>query len=474
MKQQKLLIGPRIRRLRLSRKLTQTEMAKQLSISTSYLNLIERNQRPVSAKLLLGLVETYNVEISELSQDEDIQTINEIRDLLKTDSFKDLNVSRDEVEDAVGASPELMKAFIGLNNRVRELAVQAAFGNGNVANRGADGGGGAGTTEVAIESVRTYLEENRNYFHDIDQAAAKMFNDLDMERRRPHTSLTARLEDKHGIRVRIVPADLLPGRLSQFNPHASRLELSELLPQAGRRFRIAFRLGLLEYGHVITETVSRALLPSAEADALCRVNLANYFAGAVLMPYDRIFKLAEDYQYDVERLSRAFDTSYEQTAHRLTTLQRKDARGVPFFFVRVDVAGNVSKRFSSGRFHFSKFGGACPLWNIHNCFKTPGETLPQKIEMPDGTRYLALSRAVLRPGGAYGQPAQLVAIGLGCEEKHAGRLVYGKDMDGKPATPVGVNCYLCERANCRSRAFAPLSKPVDFDERTRGESMFGF
>jgi len=467
----KLLVGPRVRRLRQSMGLTQSAMAKQLAISTSYLNLIERNQRPVSAKVLLRMAETYAVDISELSPQKDVQLIQDLREVLASHAYKDLGVSRDEIEDAVNASPAIIQSFVDLHRRMRELSVQSSMRDDPLADRG--------KVELleetvgAIDLVRKFIHENNNYFDPIDRAAEALSEDLKLDMRRPHTALTERLES-HGIRVRIVPADILPGRLSQFDPHASRLDLSELLPQTGRRFQIAYRLGLLEHGELIGSIIAKADLQSDEADALCRVNLANYFAAAVLMPYARFLKAAEAEKYDVELLSRRFDTSYEQTAHRLTTMQRRGQAGIPFFFVRVDMAGNVSKRFSSGRFHFSRFGGACPLWNIHACFQTPGESLPQVIEMPDETRYFSIARAVVRPEGAYGQGARMVAIGIGCELKYAGGLVYAqKQMDDVP-TPIGVNCYLCERQNCRSRAHAPIDRTLHFDERARGTSSYKF
>jgi len=467
----KLLVGPRVRRLRLSLGLTQTAMAKQLSISTSYLNLIERNQRPVSAKVLLRMAETYAIDISELSPQKDVQIIQDLREVLKSNAYRDMGVSRDEIEDAVNASPAIIQSFISLHRRMRDLTVRSSMRDDPLADRG--------KVELleesvgAIDQVRKFIHENNNYFDPVDRAAETLSEDLKLDMRRPHTALTERLES-HGIRVRIVPADILPGRLSQFDPHASRLDLSELLPQTGRRFQIAYRIGLLENGELINSIVRKADFENQEADALCRVNLANSFAAAVLMPYERFLKAAEAENYDVELLSRRFDTSYEQTAHRLTTLQRRGRTGIPFFFVRVDMAGNVSKRFSSGRFHFSRFGGACPLWNIHACFQTPGESLPQIIEMPDETKYFSIARAVVRPEGAYGQGARMVAIGIGCELKYADALVYAKGLQKEAPTPIGVNCYLCERQNCRSRAHAPINRTLHFDERSRGTSSYKF
>lgn len=468
----KLLIGPRVRRLRQSLGLTQAAMAKDVEISTSYLNLIERNQRPMSANVLLRMADVYEIDISTLSPDSDMRMVRELNEVLKMPSYRDYKVSRAEIEDCVNASPDFARAFLSLHTRAEDLTVRSSLNDDPFADRDnvelTEGSLGA------VDSVRRFIHENSNYFDAIDRAAEELADDLGLSTRRPQTALSDRLASAHNIRVRITPAEILPGKLSAFDPHSKRLDLSELMPQSGRRFQIAYHLALLEHRHLIDAIVAKAELPSKEADDLARVSLANYFAAATLMPYGRMIKAAEEDKYDIELLSRHFDTSYEQTAHRLTTLQRRGSKGIPFFFVRVDMAGNVSKRFSGGRFHFSRFGGACPLWNIHACFKTPGETLPQIIEMPDGVQYFSVARAVLRPGGAHGQRAQMIAIGLGCELKYADRLIYAKSVHNAEPTPIGVNCYVCERQACGSRAHAPIHRKLQFDERSRGQSIFKF
>ena len=208
----------------------------------------------------------------------------------------------------------------------------------------------------------------------------------------------------------------MPTSFTYFDRHRSGIDISELLHPSGRQFQLAFQLGLLEYGDLINQIVIESELTDETTIGLARVSLANYFAAALLMPYDAFLKACEDTRYDVDLLSHRFGTSFEQTAHRLTTLQKPDARGIPFFFLRIDAAGNVSKRFSAGRFHFSKFGGACPRWNIHRTFEQPGETLTQLIQMPDETTYVSISKAITRSRGHYGHPPARVAIGLGCDK----------------------------------------------------------
>ncbi|MEX0591465.1 MAG: short-chain fatty acyl-CoA regulator family protein, partial [Xanthobacteraceae bacterium] len=244
----------------------------------------------------------------------------------------------------------------------------------------------------------------------------------------------------------------------------------------GRVFQIAFQLALVEAGTLIDEIVKKSSDLDETARRLFRISLANYFAAAVIMPYGRFHEAVEGLGYDIGVLGQRFGAGFEQICHRLTTLQRPNARGVPFFMLRVDHAGNVSKRFSSGTFPFSKFGGTCPLWNVHATFDTPGRMVTQVIELPDGTRYFSMAQTVRRAVVPHARPQPRYAIGLGCELKYAPRLVYsaGLKLESAEATPIGVNCRLCERPNCSQRAEPPLMRPLVLDETTRGVSPFMF
>lgn len=446
-------------------------MAEDLGISTSYLNLIERNQRAMSAKVLLKMAEVYDFDLSTFSGQSDTHLVAEIYEALRDPLFKGESISKNEAEDMVNISPNSARALLKLYEKhrdsTRRLTTEPADRDKvELLEQSAE----------AVESVRQFIHKNRNFFPRLDAAAENLANEIAPTKREPHVALTARLKDRHDINVRIVPLDIMPEMLRYFDRHSKRINLSELLPQSGRRFQLAYQIGMLEHRTLIDEIVKSANLPGREAEGLCRTSLANYFAAATLMPYGRFLQDAEQTRYDVDLLSNRFGTSYEQTAHRLTTLQKPDARGIPFFFVRIDVAGNVSKRFSAGRFHFSKFGGACPLWNIHECFQKPGQIHTQVIQLPDDTTYFSIAKMVSRSDGTYDNPAQKLAIGLGCDIAYAPRLIYARNynLEAPQPTPIGVNCYLCERQNCRQRAHAPLNKTLSFDERARGMSLFSF
>ncbi len=470
----KLIIGPRIKRLRSQLGLTQAEFARRLDVSATYVNLIERNQRPVSAAVLLKLAEEFDINVADLAQDMDAGLVNELVNALRDPVFGGAQVAKSELEDLVGASPETIKGFLRLHERYRELALRAY----SDANPLADREKVELLEESArpVEQVRQFLHERSNYFADLDETAAQFHTDLTADGKAIDVAIQDRLEAKHKLRIRVLPSSAMPSSFTYFDRHRSGIDISELLHPTGRQFQLAFQLGLLEYRELIEKIVLDSGLKEESAVGLARVSLANYFAAALLMPYAAFLKACEGTRYDVDLLSHRFGTSFEQTAHRLTTLQKPDAKGIPFFFLRIDAAGNVSKRFSAGRFHFSKFGGACPRWNIHRTFEQPGETLTQLIQMPDETTYVSISKAINRSRGHHGRPPARVAIGLGCDKAYAENLVYFDRLniaEQKP-TPIGVNCYLCDRQNCASRAHAPLNRKLKFDAHARGISLYEF
>ena len=458
----KLLIGPKLRRFRNSLGLTQARMAEDMGISASYLNLIERNQRAMSAKVLLRMASVYDFDISEFSDAGDAQLVASTYEALRSARFADMPVSKNEVEDVVGISPNLARAFQSVLKDGPNKTTESH-----------------GPTIRPIDIVRDFIQANVNYFPEIDDAAAALSEELELSKTQPRTALTDRLKTRHDIAVRIVPSDIMPDMLRWFDRHNQRINLSELLSQSGRRFQLAFQIGMLEQRDLIDAHLDRAKIEGREARGLARTSLANYFAAALLMPYTRFLREAEKTRYDVELLSHRFGTSFEQTAHRLTTLNNPDARGIPFFFLRIDVAGNVSKRFSAGKFAFADQGGACPIWNIHETFTDPGKLHTQMVQLPDrgkerGATYISIAKAVSRAGNYHGAQAQRLAIALGCDISYAPRLCYSREFnleDPRPAQ-IGINCYLCERQHCRQRAHPPLSRSLMFDERARGISLY--
>lgn len=470
---EKLVIGQRLRVLRATLGLTQAQMAQELGVSASYITLIESDQRPASARFLIKLAEVYDLNVSELAPSMDAQLATEFGSSLKDPMLELGTIPKSEVEAVLQASPRLAAAFVRLHDRYRERLLQPLGEDNPMTDR--DKVEVLAETSRPVEAVRNWFYDQRNHIDVLDRAAEALAESLQTHRNEPHIALSGRLSD-HGIRTRILPAEVMGGQLRRYDPHRKELMLSELLSQSSRRFQIGVLLAKLEHDADISALVRAAGLPDTASQTLLRVSLANYFAAALLMPYGRFLAACEATRYDLELLSHRFSSSYEQIAHRMSTLQRDNARGIPFFFVRVDRAGNMTKRFSAGRFPFSRFGGTCPLWNIHAAFETPDQVQTQIIRMPEGASYFSIARTITRVGGHHGAPPQRLAIGLGCDIAYAPRLVYadGIDMGRTKPVDIGLNCYLCERNDCAARAHAPINRRLKVNERERSLAIFNF
>ena len=465
---QKLFAGGRLKRLRRTLGLTQGRMAEELGVSVSYLNLIEGNQRPLTARLVLKLAEVYDIDVRTLASEQDEGAAAELAEAFADPILREHAPSRHELRELVETHPTAATAIGLLYRAYRQVMTRATEGGGDP-DHGA--GGGVGPNE----RLRDYMQSMRNYFPTLDERGETLAEELDLPRADAFAVLSDRLLSRHGYRVRVLPCEVLGDTLRRIDRHRRELHLSELLDPAGRAFQAGYFLGLLEANDDIGRLVKEAKFEGAEAQ-LARVMLANYFSGAVLLPYGTFLSAAESLGYDLEVLACRFGASIEQIAHRLTNLQRPTERGVPFFFLRVDRAGNVSKRFSAGKFHFSAFGGTCPLWNVHEAFQRPARILSQIVETPDGARYFTIARTVPKAAARHGTPKAYHAIALGCDLKYAERLVYAKGFDLKAPDPtlIGVNCALCERPSCPARAAPPLGRPLVVDERVRGLSPFLF
>jgi predicted transcriptional regulator/plasmid maintenance system antidote protein VapI len=458
----KLFIGGKLRRLRLELGLSQTKMAEDLGISPSYANLMERNQRPVSAQILIRLAEAYDLDIAALASSEDDRSLAEVTELMADPLFRDLAVPAQELRDLVETCPSVADALRRLYQTYQQTQRQP--------------GAIAGTESLAfdpVDAVRSAIETAKNHFPALDEAAEALAEDCGETGAGLLAALSARLQSRHGIRLRILPADVMAGTLRRFDRHRRQLQISELVAGPGRVFQAAFQLATIEHAALLDAAVEEAALADPTARRMFRIVLANAFAGGVMMPYGRFFAAAEACRYDIELLARRFEASLEQVCHRLTSLQRPGARGVPFFMIRVDDAGNVSKRHASGRFHLSRYGGTCPLWNLHETFRSPGAILTQRLEMPDGSAFFSIAAAVSGAPQPFPRRAARFAIGLVCEMKYAQRLVYA-DATGEAPARIGTNCRLCERADCPQRAEPPQARPLIIDESLRGAVPFPF
>jgi len=467
----KLFVGPRFRRIRQQLGLSQTQIAEGLGISPSYINLIERNQRPVTAQILLRLAEAYDLDLRDLATADEDRFFAELNEIFSDPLFRQIDLPKQELRDLAELCPGVTHAL----QRLYAAYTEARRGETLVAAQMADREGSQFDANP-IERVRELIEANRNYFGELEQAAEELRDELNVPAEGLYAALAARLRERHSVATRIMPVDVMRETLRRFDRHRRQLLISELVDAPGRTFQLAFQTALAECGPHFETILRRAGTLDEAPRRLYRITLANYFAAAVMMPYPAFLAAAEALSYDVHVLAQRFNSGFEQVCHRLTTLSRPNARGIPFFLLRVDNAGNVSKRFSSGTFPFSKFGGTCPLWNVHSTFDTPDRLLKQVIELPDGTRYFSIAQMVRRSVVPHPLPQPRFAIGLGCEIRHATRLVYaaGIDLERAEGTPIGVNCRLCERENCSQRADPPITRALILDENTRRVTSFAF
>lgn len=450
----KLFLGAKLRRLRRDLGLGQSAMAGEIGISASYLNHLERNQRPVTAQVLLRLANAYDIDIKAFASEADGGAL-ELEEVFRDPLFADLAIPRFEIAEVLGNAPAVAEGvarlYAALVDRRRVPLADEAVENS------------------PTDWVRDHIQAARNHFPSIDEAAEA----------RPvagYSDAVARLQDEHGIEVRVVPPETLPGGLRYLDHHRRRLMLSALLRPASRTFAAAYQLALLDFRSPIAAEVEAAAPADPSARGLLVTSLANYGAAAMLMPYGRFHAAAEAHRYDVDRLAAEFDASIEQVSHRLTTLGRPGARGVPLFLIRSDAAGNISKRFASDAFPFSRFGGTCPRWNLHTAFRTPGRVVPQIVETPEGERFFTWSRAVERPLRLDATIDHLVALGLGCALPHAGRIVYadGLDLTRPKVTGIGPACRLCERPNCPDRAAPPAGHRLTVSETIKTVTPYPF
>lgn len=464
-KERPVFMGPRLRRLRRELGLTQANMASDLDISPSYVALLERNQRPLTADMLLRLARTYRLDVSDLAGDGGAEYTARLAAVLRDPMFADIDLPPLDAADVATNYPAVTEAMLRLYTAYQEEQLA-------LADRGADVAGHDPDALDPAAEARRFLAARRNSFPLLDDSAEKLAQAIGAQ-----NGLVAYLKARHGLRVRRLPSDVLVGSLRRLDRHREEVLLDDTLDAASQSFQLALQIAYLEMRREIDATLREGSFATDNGERLTRRALASYAAAAILMPYSTFAKAVETRRYDVEALSRQFGTSFEQTAHRLTTLQKPGQERVPFFFIRVDAAGNVSKRLDGAGFPFARHGGGCPLWSLHQVFRTPREIVTQWLELPDGQRFFSIARTVSAGGGAYGSQRIERAIALGCAAEHAGRLIYAQQHPSpgpEGATPIGVTCRLCHRSNCTARSAPPIGRQVLPDDLRRTSAPFGF
>ncbi len=471
MSQLDLKIGPKIKAFRRQLGIQANKLAEQLSISPSYLNLIEGGKRKIDGDLLLKVCQELKIELSDLTTKSDHNLANNISELLDDELFEDLDILGPEVKDLVNTNPKIARALIKLGDNFKQKDHELVNKIEKLSGKIVD----SRKSSFPGEVISDFLQENKNYFPKLEEFANKIFDKVKQNNRTRYIALCNFLKSEYNIIVKDIIPDQGKPFSKIFNEKNKELHLSDYLSLETKKLHAAAQIaqeGAIDDINKYLETFN---FPSEESKKLTKVALLNYCGAAILMPYKLFHSECKKLKYDLELLQNTFATSFEQVTHRVTCLNDPSLPGVPFHFLRVDVAGNISKRFSLSGIEIPRYGGACPRWNVYSAFSRPGIIQAAVSKMTNGEKYVCIARTVEKGIGRYGLKKSMLSIGLGCEAKYAKDFVYTENLDihdKKSEIPVGVSCRTCDRLDCSQRAFPPLHKKFDVDINNRGVSIF--
>jgi predicted transcriptional regulator/DNA-binding XRE family transcriptional regulator len=465
-------LGAKVRALRRRENLSQVHLAARLGISPSYLNLIESNRRPLPAALLIKLAQSFGVDLNVFGADEDARLVHDLLEAFSDPLFDAYQLTSTDLRDFAINQSQVARAVLALYSSYK---TQRGASDELASRLDGEDGGGLDRSLLPSEEVNDLIQKHMNYFPELEDGAEELWRKARLEAEELNAGLVGYLDRHHGVHVRIARGGAERGILRRFDGQKKILTLSELLPTRSRTFQLAHQVALLTQNARVDRIVADGHLTTNESRALARVALANYFAGALILPYGPFLEACRQERYDLDVIGRRFRVGFEQLCHRYTTLRRPGAEGVPFHMIRIDVAGNISKRFSASGIRFARFSGACPRWNVFAAFMTPGMIRIQLSRFSDGATYFCIARTIHKDSGGYHAQQPVQSIGLGCLIEHAREMVYsdGIDLDNaQMATPVGVTCRLCERSDCEQRAFPSIRQPLQVDENVRGVSLY--
>lgn len=453
--------GLKLRRLRRERRLTQAELAQRLGISASYLNLLEHNRRKITVDLLFSIAAFFGVQPAELIDDDEDRLASHLMEVFADEIFAGSDVTNLDVRDFARNSGSTARAVIKLYDHFRSMPQKT----GQPATD-------SGRFHRATDAISDFIQENLNYFSPLEEAAARVTNDIVNLGEGLEAGARSYLHNVFGVELR--RQSLPRGLVRNWSASDRVLTVSDMLSDSSRRFLIAQHIGVLSAEREIADIVMRSDLPDEDAPVLARNVLSAYFAAALLMPYELFLAACRHYRYDIERIGRRFQVSFEQVCHRMTTLQRPGASGIPMHLVRTDIAGNISKRFSASGIVVPRHSGACPRWNVYSAFLSPDRINVQLSEMPDGQRFFCVAKAISKGADRYGAPVRHLSIGIGCSVLHAREMIYsdGIDLERSSIVPVGVSCRVCPRKECSHRAHPPADQKFEIDENSRPETIY--
>ena len=465
-------IGIVIRRLRREKGITQKQLSIELGISVAYINLIENNRRDITVPLLIKVAKLFNIELSDLTSDYNKQLNSDLMDIFSDTLFEENDLKNIDVKEFAMNSPIVGDAVRTLYQKYLQNRKDLALLSDQMISVKQDISDTAGSEMSSADLVSDMLQSNNNFFSELEDIASKESELIDMKLGNRFKSMIAYLKEKFSINVELAEEGFTESFSKRFYKEKKLLKISNTLSRESKEFMIAQQIGLLVAEDAIEKQLKLKGASDDNSVALGRTVLSNYFASALLMPYDLFWETAEKSRYDIDILCNRFDTSFEQVCHRLTTLQKDDKKGIPFHFMRVDIAGNVSKRFSISGLKIPRYSVACPRWNVYTAFLNPGKIKIQLSKMLDGDTFICFARTVSKRIGDYSSPETFFSIGMGFDVKYANRCIYSDGIDMEKPIPTGLSCRTCERENCRQRAFPPIHRTIKFDENVRGLSGY--
>ena len=466
-----LRIGPKIKAFRRQVGLQANKLAEQVGISPSYLNLIEGGKRKIDGDLIIKICKELRIELSDLTSKADINLENSITELLGDEIFDDLDIVGPEVKDLVNTNPKIAKALVKLGDNFRRKDHDIINRVENISGKIIDSRKASFPGEV----VSDFLQENKNYFPKLEEFANNVFARIQLNNRATYMALCDFLKKEYKILVKDVVPKEGKSFSKIFDKEKKELWLSDYVALETKKLYAAAQIAHEGAISEINNYLSKFSFPTEESKTLTQVALLNYCGAAILMPYADFHRECTKQKYDLELLQNTFATTFEQIAHRVTSLQDPKLPGIPFHFLRVDIAGNISKRFSLSGIEIPRYGGACPRWNVYSAFTRPGKIQAAVSKMSNGEKYVCIARTVEKGVGRFGENKSILSIGLGCEAKYAKDFVYTENLninDKKTEIPIGVSCRTCDRLDCSQRAFPPLHKKFDVDVNSRGISVY--
>lgn len=475
-------VGLNLRALRLSRGVKQAEAARQLGVSAAYLNLIEKGKRAAPFPLLWKALRLYEQDPEQFMSGLGAGRVDEVlAKLLDEPLLKTLNLDSESLQQ-LSTEPKLAGTVAALFNLYKNTRTQLDNVLAQL-NREERAESQTPLEEDALsfgytpfDEVSDFLEAERNYFPELEEGAEELRRGLSEGRQLTSGQLAELLKKRFGVTTRVEDTRGGSSVVRRLDAETRTLTLSASLTEQPLKFQIAASIGLLELDRngLFERIQGDRTTRHAETGRLLKVNLANYFAGALLLPYGEFFKEAQRTRYDAELLANIFGTTYETIAHRLCNLGDPKRLGVPFHFIRTDIAGNISKRYSATGLRFASGGGSCGRWAVHLAFLNPSQLTRQYSAMPDGSTYFCFAKVQLQPVEGSIVRGTAYSIGLGTLAENARHLAYGLPTQNarRDAVPTGISCRFCERADCSQRAAASYRFAFSVDAYTKKECFF--